>query len=216
MWTPDRHPYAIANELRFQDEAILGFGELSIFVLFWSIYDHERGDVDRCPTCWTATNGVAEAYGQASRSRCSDCFGTSFEGGARAIVYRPALWATDSTTEGPQKRGVITSESAQIQSVSTFTARQGDLIARADGTRWRIGRAEAAEFTTGFGNEDNMPTLMRALFTANLVDTGAPMFDIPLDLAPLISSGGWNPRATNGAHPSDVVNGALDYDTVGQ
>lgn len=214
-YTRNTHAYAITQEQIHQDEAVLAFGERSIFVLWWSIYDFRAGVVDRCPVCFDDPDGIAATYGQPTTSRCADCYGTTFEGGVRAILYRPALWSTSSGPEGPQKRGIITAGSATIQTVSTFTMRDGDMIVRGDGTRWRADGAQFSEFVTGYAFEGDTPKVMRSNLQVTLMDQSSVGELLAVDMAPLAEAG-WNPSVSISSHPADLIVGEVDVETQGR
>jgi hypothetical protein len=146
-------PQRFAEEtLRYHhDESLYVWGEYAVFVLLWTTRDENEGLVGRCPTCYLSYGKIADAYGQASKERCPDCFGTTFEGGYRALIVRPTLWTdTDDADKPEERRGTVVVSQATVQSTSDFVMRTGDYVFRADGTRWRVGGVDAESVTTGF------------------------------------------------------------------
>lgn len=134
-WIQQPQPWVIDQERRHHEEAVYRYGEHTIFVLMWRPEDENEGLVQRCPACYDV---YAEAYGQATRDRCSECFGTSFEGGYRARLVRPALWDSSEEQDRDESRGSIQTAQAGIQSTHDFRMRRGDYAFRGDGSRWRV------------------------------------------------------------------------------
>lgn len=142
LYVRDRQNWAVDQERYRHDQALYSLGEYSIFYLMWSLLDLEAGLTTRCPTCYGAAgstqDAIAQAYQQPKINKCPDCFGTTFAGGFRAKIVRPALWADDDESEKLDKRGVVHPESVSVETTWDFRMRQGDYIIRADGSRWRL------------------------------------------------------------------------------
>lgn len=134
-------------------EALLAFGEHALFVLMWQAADHRAGLVGRCPACY-AGDRLAQAYGQAPRERCPECFGTTYQGGYRARVVRPALFADSApdSTDGP--RGAQVSDSLSLETTGDLTIRHGDYVFRGDRTRWRVQQASGPVLRDGLDGPD--------------------------------------------------------------
>jgi hypothetical protein len=134
--------WAIDQERYRHDQALYSIGEYSIFYLMWSLLDFEAGLVTRCSRCYgtdgSIENRKAKIYNQPSVNRCPDCFGTTFEGGYRARIVRPAIWADNDEDEKLNRQGVVHPESVSVESTWDFRMREGDFIIRADGSRWRL------------------------------------------------------------------------------
>lgn len=157
-----RH-WAIEQERQNHADALYHVGEYSMFVLMWSVIDLDAGVVARCSRCWGAdasmTDRVGDVYKQPSINRCPVCFGTSFEGGYRAKIVRPAIWADNDETERLDKRGVVHPEAVNIESTWDFRMRQGDYIFRADGSRWRVADSpKRVTLRSGFQHPDQVDT----------------------------------------------------------
>lgn len=195
--------YDIEQEQQRHDDAIHWFGEMCAFLLWWNAQDFDAGLVQRCSACYTSYGDIAEAYGQAAQTKCPSCFGTTYEGGLRAIYYRPALWQSSDTDEGVTKRGFIDSTSGTIQIVSNLPVRKGDTVVRADGSRWDIGNPEAQEITTGFGSQRNInERQMRTGARVNLEDPDSHVYLPFVDLDSL-NLQGWVGYVPHSPHGSD-------------
>lgn len=144
--------YAVAQERKRHDEALYAMGEYAAFVLLWNAQDHQRGLVGYCPTCYLSRD-TAKHFHQPSKNRCPDCLGTTFEGGYRALIIRHALFSDTVEDTRAGKRGEVERQGTTVQSTSDFRMRSGDLVLRADASRWRLtGGGQSAAFQTGFGH----------------------------------------------------------------
>lgn len=197
--------YDIDQEQQRHDDAIHWYGEMCAFLLWWDNPDFEDGLVTRCSTCYTSYGDVAEAYGQSAQNKCPACFGTTYEGGLKAIYYRPALWQTSDVDEDVTKRGYMESRSGTIQIVSNLPVRKGDTVVRADGTRWDIGNPETQEITTGFGSQRGIEDRrMRTGARVNLEDTASQVYMPYIDLSALELQG-WIAYVPHSPHPLDDI-----------
>lgn len=189
-WLRDQENWAMTTLAREHNDALYQWGEYSMFVLLWSARDFDAGLVERCPVCYVAYGKIAEAYGQTAKSDCPDCYGTTFEGGHRAKIIRPALWAdTDEQDEIEQRRGTHVTDRATIQSTTDFVLRNRDLVFRADGTRWQVSAPDAESVTTGFhtkGHKDSSVGLTSATVTRE--DEASVAYDIPPTTPQLIAT----------------------------
>lgn len=150
-WLTDPMSYAVQQEVDRHDQALWTHGELAMFVLLWTIFDYEAGLVAHCSTCYVAYGRSAEAYGQPAKRDCPDCYGTTFEGGYKAKIVRPAIWTDQSEealTIGPRGQSLADAES--VQSTADFKPMNGDYVFRADGTRWEIREVTSGTLHTGF------------------------------------------------------------------
>lgn len=147
---PDPQRYAVAQERQRHDGALWSFGEYAMFVLLWNITDHDAGLVERCGACFTAYGKIAEAYGQPAVNSCDACYGTTFEGGFKARIVRPSLWDFNEADYKDHARGEVTISTASIQSTGDFRMRTGDIIIRANGTRWKMRSLGTNHLRTGF------------------------------------------------------------------
>ena len=149
-WIADPHLWEVEQERWRHTDALFRFGEYTMFVLMWRIQDFEAGLVDRCPTCYVAYGEVADAYGQPAKRLCPDCYGTTFEGGYRAKIVRPAIWDLGAELNQRTPRGELTVNAAQIQSTPDFRMKVEDYAFRGDGKRWQIKTIGVNRLNTGF------------------------------------------------------------------
>ena len=185
FYVRERQDWAIDQERYRHYQALYALGEYSIFFLMWSVLDFEAGLVARCARCYgtsgTITDRKAQVYQQPSVNRCPDCFGTTFEGGYRARIVRPSLWADNDESEKPDRRGSVHPEAVSVESTWDFRMRQGDYIVRADGSRWRL-PASPRRTTLRSGYEhpaqvDNSITSAR--IQARLEEPGTVAYTLP-------------------------------------
>jgi membrane protein implicated in regulation of membrane protease activity len=212
---PNEHTYAAQQEVLRHDDAIISFGEMTACVMMWNIADLDRGDVTRCTVCYTPFGIIADAYQQPSKGMCTSCYGTSFQGGIRAIVYRPAMWVEDTSSDQLERRGQAVNASGTVQLTSDFMMRDGDYLVRSDGTYWRITSPQDNEIVTGFGpsatgSDANVAgTTSGSTVRVQLEDKSSIAYSLPINPTALLSVG-WSPYML---YPSgyDVVNGSLLY-----
>jgi hypothetical protein len=163
---------------------------MACLVALWHIEDFNAGLVTRCAECYLPYGEIAEAYGQSARARCPTCFGTTFQGGFRARVYRPTMFGPVEQSDDGQKHGVTKRVSATIHTTSDVQLRDGDIIIRRNGTRWQISSPSVQEITTGFG--PSYDQIDRSSLTAFREDPTSPAFLIPVD-GDALAAVGWMP-----------------------
>lgn len=148
---PNPHQYAVDQEVMRHDDAVHYFGEMTAVVMMWNQRDFDLGKVGRCEECFTSWGDVTDAYEQSSKRKCPACFGTTFQGGFRAIVYRPCIWDFDSDEKQDyEKRGYTQAGRAGVQTVAGLTLHDNDYLIRQDGSRWRMGPPSDDHIVTGF------------------------------------------------------------------
>lgn len=151
VWVRDRQNWAIEQERLRHNQALYSLGEYAVFVLLWHEQDLTAGRVQRCPTCYVAQGLVSEAYGQGDQNRCPDCYGTTFEGGIRALIYRPALFTEVDEDEQKTARGIARPASVDVESTEDFRMLHGDYVFRANGHRYQLRVPQRTTLRTGFG-----------------------------------------------------------------
>jgi hypothetical protein len=144
--------WAIEQERRRHNQALWYLGENAIFALMWHLEDHSAGLVGRCPTCYESQGQIADVYGQADEYKCPDCFGTTFEGGFKAIIVRPAIFSDSDEGETRHPRGVVHPNDLTIESTPDFRIRTGDYCLRINGDRFFLRVPERVTLRTGFGH----------------------------------------------------------------
>lgn len=133
-------------------EALYAFGEYVIFTLMWRPKDFEMGLVGRCQTCFVGTaSRQAAAFQQPTKRECPDCYGTTYEGGFRAQIIRPALLADRNQEVSEENRGVVVTDTIQMETTSDFRLHKGDYVFRGDNTRFQTEEKNEAVVRTGFG-----------------------------------------------------------------
>lgn len=146
----DPKQYSITQEVQRHDDALWHYGELAMFCLLWSNQDHLDGYVDRCSTCYLANDRVASAYKQGDRNKCPNCYGTTFEGGYRALIVRPIIISDGDPGEVKTPRGISHPMGLTFESTTDFRVRAGDYLFRADGDRFQLRTPTVSQLRTGF------------------------------------------------------------------
>ncbi|MFE0490217.1 hypothetical protein [Streptomyces griseoaurantiacus] len=141
--------WAIDQERQRHDEALWSLGESVMFCLMWTARDHDAGLVALCPLC--ADDRISKAYGQPSRNKCPDCFGTRFEGGYRALIVRPAIFTDADDSQSFTARGVVAPQEVHLETTSDFRVHSGDYAMRATGERLQLRAPQRTTLRTGFG-----------------------------------------------------------------
>lgn len=160
LWHPDYEGWAVEQMQARHNGALWRFGEYSMFILLWRIDDFNAGRVRRCPECVTSMDDIAEVYEQSFKTRCPTCYGTTFEGGYKAKIIRPAIWDFSETTNKVDSQGEVKRANTSVQTTSDFAMRTGDYILRADATRWRVQSLSTNHLRTGFGFPDRADTIV--------------------------------------------------------
>lgn len=146
-----QQPLAETVERDHHKEVLYAYGEYAIFVLLWHPDDFDAGLVERCPTCFTSYGRAAEAYGQSAKNLCEDCFGTTFEGGFRAKIIRPAIFTDHQNDNVESARGSLDTDSVTMETTSDFTLQRGDWVIRSDNDRFAAQAMSNSVIRSGFG-----------------------------------------------------------------
>lgn len=154
----EAQPWAIEQERRRHNQALWYLGENAMFCLMWHLEDHTAGLVGRCPTCYESQGAIADVYGQADEYRCPDCFGTTFEGGFKALIVRPAIFSDSDEGETRHARGVVKPQDLTIESTPDFRIRTGDFCFRINGDRHFMRVPERVTLRTGFAHPSQAET----------------------------------------------------------
>lgn len=150
--------WAIEQERRRHNEALWYVGENTMFVLMWHLEDFLDNLVGRCPTCYESQGRIANVYGQSDEYKCLDCFGTTFEGGFKALIVRPAIFSDSDEGETRDRRGVVHPQDLTIESTPDFRVRTGDYCFRVTGDRYYMRVPERITLRTGFGHATQTET----------------------------------------------------------
>lgn len=179
-WEARRQPYA---EAQFRDHshdaALFKFGEWAMFVLMWRPQDEVAGRVTRCSICYEGEGRAARAYKQGAREKCPSCFGTTFEGGYRARVIRPALFTDHVRDSSDGPRGALATDSLTVDTTSDFTFHHGDYIFRAGNGRYQAEEKGVVTIRSGFGNPDDLRSVAGTIAVSRLEDPASVVWMIP-------------------------------------
>jgi hypothetical protein len=140
--------WAVDQERQRHSQALYTLGEWTMFCLMWHIQDYENGLVSKCPAC--ATSRIASAYKQPERNKCMTCFGTTFDGGFKALIVRPAIFSDTDEGQQYQARGVVESDDLDMESTPDFRVRSGDYCFRSTGDRFFLRVPQRVTLRTGF------------------------------------------------------------------
>ena len=161
------------------EEALYLFGELALFTLMWRPVDFEQGRVDHCSVCYSgAESRYAEAFDQPTKRECLQCFGTTFDGGFRAQIIRPSIWAdrNSEVSEGP--RGVVTNDTIRVETTGGFTLHKDDYVFRADNTRFQVEEKNEDVPRDGFGTPPKADSAAGST-SVHMEETTSVAFRIP-------------------------------------
>jgi len=172
--------WAVEQERQRHIQALYSVGEYCVFALMWHLPDFQKGLVGRCPTCYVSQGKIAEAYGQSSQFKCPDCFGTTFEGGFRAIIVRPAIFTDADDSEAFQARGVVHTQELTVETTPDFRVLNGDYVFRTNNVRYRLRTPARMTLRSGFSH----PWQRQSNLTYNHTraaeeDPTSPAYDIP-------------------------------------
>jgi hypothetical protein len=146
----DPQRWQVDQEHLRHNQALWMIGEYTFFCLMWHIEDFQAGLVGRCQRCYISQGKIAQAYGQPRQNKCSDCYGTTFEGGIRALIVRPAIFADTDEGEKFDKRGVVHDDDVNVEATADFRVRNYDYAFRQDGSRWMLRVPQRVTVRTGF------------------------------------------------------------------
>jgi Zn-finger nucleic acid-binding protein len=175
----NRQPFAEATIRRHHHETLYAYGEYAIFVALWHAEDFDLGLVGRCPVCY-ASSRVAQAYGQGERNRCPSCFGTTFEGGYRLKVIRPAIFTDRVTDTADTPRGSVMTDQVTIETTEDFTFRHGDYVIRRGNIRYSTEEKGIVVVRSGFGEPQDPDSIAGTISSARLEDrVTSPAYLVP-------------------------------------
>lgn len=149
--------WAVDNERQRHLQALYMYGEWTMFVLMWHIEDFNANLVDKCHRCFgvpgeakTPENRRSAAYGNVNEYRCPNCFGTTFEGGFKSIIVRPAIFGDTDESQQYGERGVSNPGELDVESTPDFRVRSGDYSFRSTGDRYFLRVPDRVTLRTGF------------------------------------------------------------------
>lgn len=151
-----KQDWAVTQENYRHDQAMYSIGEQAYFLLMWRVEDHLKGYVRHCPRCYDNNDPLlaraSNALNQPTQNKCPMCYGTTFEGGVRAKIIRPAVFTDTDDQEVSGEHGTTYPQTLSVESTSDFRFRNGDYVIRADGSRWQLAAPTRVTVRTGFGH----------------------------------------------------------------
>lgn len=185
--------WVIEQERQRHNQALYMIGEWVFFILMWHQLDFEFGLVGRCTRCFAGSSGdknhrIAEVYLQPIQNECPVCFGTTFEGGYRARIVRPAIVADVEETERQDRKGSMHPANVSVETTVDFRTRPGDFMIRADGTRWQLSAAQRLQIRPGFEHAGQVDQAVAYKLRAALEEASTVAYKIPPTDKSLISS----------------------------
>src|ERR1700743_110146 len=149
--------WAIEQERNRHSEALYYLGEYAFIALMWHTVDFELGLVGRCQTCFDTGNNIQDritaVYKQPTKFLCPDCFGTTYEGGYRALLVRQFIFTDADESEKQDKRGSVHPMTLTAESTWDFRSYEGDYVFGQDGYRYRVTmQPQRTMLRTGFAH----------------------------------------------------------------
>ncbi len=192
-------PWAVDQERGRHEQALYLYGEYTLFVLMWTASDYDNNLVTLCPVC--SADPISAAYGQPTRNKCPSCFGNRFNGGYRALIFRPAIFGDTDDGQSFTKRGVTTANEVFIESTSDFRVHSGDYAMRATGERYQLRTPTRAALRTGFVTPYQVTSSVSYnVASAQVEDQDSVAYTIPPNTDDLISL-----LTMNGTTPVDYT-----------
>lgn len=151
----DTQGWSVEQERQRHNQALFSVGEYAMFALMWHLEDFLAGLVGRCTTCTGAPGSkqaiIQASYNQPTKNRCPNCYGTTFEGGYRALIVRPAIFSDTDESEALQARGIVNPSDIDVESTTDFRVRSNDYVFRSNNDRYQLGVPARIQLRTGFG-----------------------------------------------------------------
>ncbi len=157
-------------------EALYTYGEPCIFTLMWRAQDHDDGLVELCSQCMGRS---ALAFQQSERSKCPNCYGTTFEGGIKRQVIRPALFNDRNVEMTDTNKGTVSIDTLMVETTPDFAFRKGDFIFRYSGERYQGEEKGEGVVRTGYGNPDPEDSFRGTIPSVRLEDLTSIAHTIP-------------------------------------
>ena len=179
FWTPAAQPYITQHLSQSHDQVLYNLGEYAMFVMLWRPVDFDAGLVERCTRCFGRNSRIAAAYEATPDPKCPECYGTTFEGGYRAKVIRPAIVSDLNTETVEGRRGEHVQDTLTAETTSDIFLRKNDVIMRADGSRYRTDEMNTLVVRTGFDVPDQDQSVGGVIPAATLEDPTMPVYLIP-------------------------------------
>jgi hypothetical protein len=155
----------------------------------WTAADNAAGLVGRCLRCFASPDNrlgtedrISASYGQGNQYACTDCFGTQFEGGFRALIVRPAIFSDMDKGQTKSSKGVMQPGTLGIETTPDFRVRPGDYCFRSDGDRFQLRQPRRTTLRTGFATPwQQAAAIDYNQLNAALEDRASVAYKIPPD-----------------------------------
>lgn len=150
----ERQQWSVDQERQRHNQAVYQVGEYAMFALMWHLEDFQAGLVTRCSRCYgpaaSRQRAIADVYNQPTQNRCPDCYGTTFEGGYKALIVRPSIFSDTDESEALQSRGIVNPSDISVESTVDFRVRSNDYVFRSNGDRFQLRVPNRITLRTGF------------------------------------------------------------------
>lgn len=200
----ERELWATQQQYGWSGEYLQWYGEQCVLRLLWRWTDHEAGLVDICQNCQDTPapqlpnadirRRVSSVYKQSGNVWCNQCYGTTFVGGFKPVLYHIFMAAEDT----PEVRrrldtGNFWQENPQVQFSAHPEIRTGDLIIRITdwdarnqvplqaGTRYTAGATRPQTLRTGPGSSLDPIIRTGQSCTLKMLPTDHPLQNVPWD-----------------------------------
>jgi hypothetical protein len=187
-FTPDQRWWEIANERWRQYDALTRVGEWAMFILLWTIRDHEAGLAEPCPNCSKNLGAnaqmIQDIYRQPTDARCPVCLGAFYvgpAGGVKAKLIRPSIWQWGEEQLQYLERGTANVESAQVTTTGDFRMEPRDFIFRGDGRRFQVSNVQVSHLASGFGTQASTDTAIGAVYNVAEENQNSPAYLVSPD-----------------------------------
>ncbi len=180
-----KYPWLVAQEQPWASDQVVAqhvealwlVGEAAMFIMMWRPQDHEAGLVPLCPSC--SSDRSARAFNQPERKKCPICYGTTFLGGIRQVLLRPAIFNDRNIELVDGVRGTNYSDTIMIETTPDFIFHKGDYIFRGDGARFQAEEKGEGVLRTGFHHADTKESFRGTIPSARMEDPTAVAFILP-------------------------------------
>lgn len=165
LYARQTQDWAIQQERQRHDESVYWLGEYAFVALMWHTVDFELGLVGRCHTCFQTGDPIQDritaVYKQPTKQLCPDCYGTTYEGGYRALLVRPFIFTDADESEKQDRRGSVHPMALNAESTWDFRSYEGDYVFRSDGSRYRVTtQPQRTTLRTGFAHPSQQATTL--------------------------------------------------------
>lgn len=200
----EKELWALQQQYGWTGEFLQWYGEQIVVRLLWRWTDHEAGLVDICQNCQdtpaplrpdrSVQRRVSNIYQQSGNVWCEECYGTTFVGGFKPVLYHIFMAAGDT----PEVRRRITTgnfwqENPQVQLSAHPELRTGDLVIRVGQwdqqnqmplsatERYTVSTVQPHTIRTGPGSSLDPIIRVGQTSTLKLLPYTHPYYNVPFD-----------------------------------